>query len=103
MAKVWGNTPAERWAQRCNYSDVVGNLLNSQKYRKKSEPKPGIKVRVIEIYAEKGKLEAWQFLQKYNNEYFDGNGFSLEMLEQWISEYENRIVQKAGKDDEYDR
>ncbi len=54
------------------------------------------------VYAEKGKLAAWQALQEYNKK-LSGEGFTLEMLEQWIGEYEKRQSQRMEKDDGRDR
>ena len=105
MAKEWGTSDVDRRIQQAKrYSDKVSNLIHNEMYKKEQyTPKPGIKSRTISVYVEKGKLAAWQFLQEYNRENLSGNGFTLEMLEKWIVEYEKTQLQKAGKDDGFDR
>ena len=103
MAKVWGVRNGERaQQQKRHYSEIVGRSIDVEFYRKEKTPKPGIKTRVLMVYIEKGKLAAWQALQEYNKK-LSGDGFTLEMLEQWIGEYEKRQNQRAGKDNGCDR
>jgi len=105
MAKEWNRYKSDRAVLQAKcYSAKVSDLIHKDIYKKEQPtPKPGIKSRTISVYVEKGKLAAWQFLQKYNEENLSGNGFTLEMLEQWIGEYEKKQSQRAGKDDGFDR
>ena len=103
MSKIWGVSKAEKSRQqRVNYSYKVGMQIDSEHYKSNKPPKPGVKSTVIKEYIEKGKLAAWQILQEYNKK-ISGEGFTLEMLEKWIGEYEEEQAQRTGKDDEYDR
>ena len=103
MAKSWGVTEGRRAQQQKKYcSDRVARDIDKEINRKVQAPQLGVKASVITVYVEKGKLAAWQALQEFNKK-LSGNGFTLEMLEQWIGEYEKRQCQRAGKDYECDR
>ena len=105
MAKMWGVTKGKmRQEQRRKYSNRVNINFDAEENRKKEHtPKLGIKSSVLIVYAEKGKLAAWHALQEYNKK-LSGEGFTLEMLEQWIGEYEKKQQsQRVEKNDGFDR
>ena len=104
MAKMWGMPKGDiRLEQRKSYSAKVDRIIDNEIYRKEHSPKLGIKASVLIVYAEKGKLAAWQTLQEYNKK-LSGEGFTLEMLEQWIGEYEKKQQsQRVEKDDGFNR
>ena len=103
MAKMWGVPKSTRSIQqKKDYSRLEGIYIDVENRREIRIPKPGVKSSVMMIYIEKGKLAAWQALQEFNKK-LTGQGFTLEMLEQWIGEYEKKQGQRAGIDDGYDR
>jgi len=103
MAKMWGVSKTEKLTQqRKNFSARINIEIDKEITKKHYTPKLGVKASVMKIYIEKGKLAAWEALQEFNKK-LTGQGFSLEMLEQWIGEYEKKQVQRAGIDDGYDR
>ena len=103
MAKLWGVSGCARAVQqKKDFSNATHTSIASDIRRENRVPKPGIKSNVMMVYIEKGKLAAWHALQEYNKK-ISGEGFTLEMLEQWIGEYEKRKAQRVGKDDGYDR
>ena len=103
MSKLWGVSGcAKAVQQKKDFSNTTNTYIVSDIRREVRAPKPGIKSSVLMIYAEKGKLAAWQKLQEYNKK-LSGEGFTLDMLEQWIKEYEKRQIKRTGKDDGYDR
>ena len=65
------------------------------------EPVLGTKATIMMIYAQKGKLAAWQALQEYNQK-LSGVEYTLEMLEKWIEEESRRrkVPGKAKDDDD---
>lgn len=100
-----GSEIKRRITQADNVRKKVGDEIDYENWKKRQGPKTrqlGIKATVLKVYAEKGKLAAWQALQEYNKK-LSGQGFTLEMLEQWIGEYEERQPQRMGKDDGFDR
>lgn len=105
MAKLWGQ-PKARIKEEANKRIFEGQSreIEVELYHMKRDKtkKLGIKSSVLLVYAEKGKLAAWQALQEYNKK-LSGQGFTLEMLEQWIGEYESRQPKKVEKDDGFDR
>ena len=105
MAKEWGISKTEKAIKQAQrYSAKVSSLMHKDIQRKEQQaPQPGIKSRTISVYVEKGKIAAWQFLQDYNKKNLSGDGFTLEILEKWIGEYEKQQSSRAGKDDGYDR
>ena len=103
MAKLWGVSGcAKAVQQKKDFSNTTNTYIASDIRREVRTPKLGIKSNVLMVYAEKGKLAAWQALQEFNKK-LSGEGFTLEMLEKWIGEYEKRHKQRAGKDDGFDR
>ena len=104
MAKLYGVSKGKkREEQRKSRSERINIDIYKDYSKKEYIPKLGIKSTVLNVYAEKGKLAAWQALQEYNKK-LSGDGFTLEMLEQWIGEYEKRQQsQKVEKDDGFDR
>lgn len=103
MAKLWGTSgTAKAIQQKKDFSNAANIQIAKEIRREIRIPKPGVKSSVLMVYTEKGKLAAWQALQEYNKK-LSGQGFTLEMLEQWIGEYEKRQNQRAGIDDGYDR
>ena len=105
MAKEWGTNKMDKAIKQAQrYSAKVSGLIHLEIHKKEQQaPVPGIKSRTISVYVEKGKLAAWQFLQEYNKENLSGDGFTLDILEKWIGEYEKTQSLKAGKDDGFDR
>lgn len=103
MAKEWGLRSNERAKmQKKHHSAKIARSIDIELYKRNDTPRPGIKTSVLMVYSVKGKLAAWQALQEFNKK-ISGQGFTMEMLEQWIGEYENRQAQRIGKDDGYDR
>jgi len=103
MAKLWGVSAMERAVQqKKDFSNTTHNEIDRAIRGETRVPKLGIKSNVMMVYIQKGKLAAWQALQEYNKK-ISGEGFTLEMLEQWIGEYEKRQAQRVGKNDGYDR
>lgn len=102
MAKLWGTASAKAVQQKKDFSNTENTRIASEIRREVRAPKLGIKSNILIVYAEKGKLAAWQELQEYNKK-ISGEGFTLEILEQWIGEYEKRQSKRAGKDDGFDR
>lgn len=107
MSKMNAGIPEirRRVSQAKQIRREVGEQIDYENWKKRQGPKNpqlGIKATVLKVYAEKGKLSAWQALQEYNKR-LSGEGFTLEMLEQWIGEYEERQPQRMGKDDGFDR
>lgn len=104
MAKMWGVSKEKRALEynKQHFRKVSEHIEKEQLQKNKKEPQLGIKFKVMLVYAEKGKLSAWKELQEYNNK-LSGEGFTLEMLEQWIDEYEKKQSQKNEKDDGFDR
>lgn len=102
MSKMNAGIPEirRRVSQAKQIRREVGEQIDYENWKKRQGPKNpqlGIKATVLKVYAEKGKLAAWQALQEYNK------GFTLEMLEQWIGEYEKKQAQGVWKDDGYGR
>lgn len=102
MSKMNAGIPEirRRVSQAKQIRREVGEQIDYENWKKRQGPKNpqlGIKATVLKVYAEKGKLSAWQALQEYNK------GFTLEMLEQWIGEYEKKQAQGVWKDDGYGR
>ena len=103
MAKMFGVTKGiKRDEQRKLSSEIINTGIYKNYSSKEHTPKLGIKSSVMIVYAEKGKLAAWQALQEYNKK-LSGEGFTLEMLEQWIGEYEKRQSQRMGRNSGCDR
>ena len=103
MAKLWGVSGCARAVQqKKDFSNATHNDIDRDIRRENRTPKLGIKSNIMIVYIEKGKLAAWQALQEYNKK-LSGQGFTLEMLEQWIGEYEKRQNKRVGKDDGFDR
>lgn len=105
MAKLWGTRKAwiNKEANRAIFEEHSRAIEGKLYHQKRDKTlKLGIKARVLLVYAEKGKLAAWQALQEYNKK-LSGQGFTLEMLEQWIREYESKQPKKVEKDDGLDR
>ena len=103
MAKLWKvSSCAFAVQQKRDFSNTIHNEIDKEIRRRTNTPQPGIKSNVMMVYREKGKLAAWKKLQEYN-EKLSGQGFTLEMLEQWIGDYEKRQNQRVGKDDGFDR
>ena len=107
MAKLWGRSQAHKAIQQSiEFAKIISHQIDAETHRmnnpKTNTPKLGIKSSVMIVYAEKGKLAAWQALQEYNKR-ISGGGFTLEMLENWIREYEKSQPQRMENDDRSDR
>ena len=84
--------------QRLDVSNIVAHQIEENN-RKQNPPQPGIKSTVLNVYAKSGEQAAWEALQEYNKK-LSGDGFTLEMLEQWIGEYHAKQPNRGmGKDD----
>ena len=105
MAKLWGEPKAAINRERNRrIFEEQSRIIECDLYHQKRDKnkKLGIKSSILLVYVEEGKLAAWQALQEYNKK-LSGQGFTLEMLEQWIGEYESRQPKKVEKDDGPDR
>lgn len=104
MAKMFGVTKGKKRDEQRRFSfEIINTDIYKNYSSKEHTPKLGIKSSVMIVYAEKGKLAAWQILQEYNKK-LSGEGFTLEMLEQWIGEYEKKQQsQRVEKDDGFNR
>jgi len=98
MERFGGKEAEFRVAQKNYISRAIGHQIDRDN-RKHNQPQLGIKRIVLNMYTEKGEQAAWEELQKFN-EKLSGNGYTLEMLKQWIGEYNNKQQNRGMKKDD---